>query len=92
TLSLDAPLPAGCELPSAGGADPAKPVLAASGSRELQAALARLPQRQRSILALHYLHELSLHAIGRRMSVSPQRISQLHLAALARLRRNLVRA
>jgi RNA polymerase sigma factor (sigma-70 family) len=45
-----------------------------------------LPERQRDVVALHYYSRLSLHAIGRRMNVSPQRVSQLHLTALARLR------
>ncbi|MGH7708308.1 MAG: sigma factor-like helix-turn-helix DNA-binding protein, partial [Vulcanimicrobiaceae bacterium] len=44
-------------------------------------------ERQRRILALHYDDELSLNAISRRLQISPQRVSQLHLSALARLRR-----
>ena len=51
--------------------------------------VSRLPARQRHILELHYYGELSLHTIGKRMSVSPQRVSQLHLEALARLRRSM---
>jgi len=88
-LSLDAPL--------AGGADPlvdwtGEPS-ARSAERANRAALfeavALLPERQRRILALHYGSELSLHSIGTRLRVSPQRVSQLHLSALTRLKRSV---
>jgi RNA polymerase sigma factor (sigma-70 family) len=48
-----------------------------------------LPERQRRVLALHYDRELSLRAIGRVLDVSPQRVSQLHLLAIAHLRRTM---
>ncbi len=51
--------------------------------------MALLSERQRRILALHYGESESLHAIGRKLAVSPQRVSQLHLSALARLRKAL---
>jgi RNA polymerase sigma factor for flagellar operon FliA len=55
----------------------------------LREAVALLPERQQRILALHYARDLSLHAIGQALAVSPQRISQLHLLALARLRHTI---
>ena len=67
-------------------ADPARIALESGERREVIEAIALLPQRQRRIVALHYYNRLSLHSIGRRMNVSPQRVSQLHLTALARLR------
>jgi len=88
-LSLDAPLPPGERRPAAGGAEPAQEAVARVQARELQAAIALLPERQRRILALHYGRDLSLHDIGDRLRVSPQRVSQLHLCALAELRRTL---
>ncbi len=86
-LSLDAPLPGEPNVLADFGADPQAELELHAGAAELRAALARLPPRQRRILELHYYGELSLHAIGKRMSVSPQRVSQLHLEALARLRK-----
>jgi RNA polymerase sigma factor for flagellar operon FliA len=88
-LSLDAPFPAGEPRLLARGAEPDQEALARAQARELHAAIALLPERQRRILSLHYGRELSLHAIGERLRVSPQRVSQLHLCALAELRRTV---
>jgi DNA-directed RNA polymerase specialized sigma subunit len=38
------------------------------------------------VVGLHYYADLSLHAIGRRLRISPQRACQLHASALVRLR------
>ena len=85
-LSLDAPLPGGGEIVVDWSGDPSRHAAERAQSRELQEAIALLPARQQRILALHYSNDLTLHAISSRMSVSPQRVSQLHLSALARLR------
>jgi RNA polymerase sigma factor for flagellar operon FliA len=66
--------------------DPAQIALLAGERREIVDAIALLPERQRRVVALHYYSRLSLHAIGAHLRVSPQRVSQLHLSALARLR------
>lgn len=84
-LSLDAPVPAGVAV-HAGGKDPASTVVAASERSRLSAALDRLPRRQRAILIAHYYEDRPLRALGGELVVSPQRVSQLHLAALARMR------
>jgi RNA polymerase sigma factor for flagellar operon FliA len=88
-LSLDGPLP--CERHALAdlSAEPARSAARAARGRELREALALLPERQRRIVALHYAEEQSLHAISRRLNVSPQRVSQLHLNALWRLRQAL---
>ncbi len=88
-LSLDAPLPPGERPPAAAAVEPANAAVALTVARELHSAIALLPERQRRILALHYGGDLSLHAIGERLRVSPQRVSQLHLCALAELRRTV---
>lgn len=85
-LSLDAALSSGRDAVPDWSAEPARRTLARARSRELREAIALLPERQQRILALHYARDLSLHAIGQALAVSPQRISQLHLLALARLR------
>ncbi len=41
------------------------------------------------VVALHYYCRMSLNSIGRQLNVSPQRVSQLHLRALERLRATL---
>jgi RNA polymerase sigma factor FliA len=68
------------------GGDPARVAVAAGERREIVEAIDLLPERQRNIIALHYYSRVSLHAIGTRLNVSPQRVSQLHLRALAKLR------
>ena len=86
-LSLDTPLPQGERLAGDWHADPAT-IATERGEREgMRAALDRLPVRQRHVLTLHYFDEKSLHQIGRVLQISPQRASQLHLAALRNLRK-----
>ncbi len=85
-LSLDAPLPPEVAAPADWSAEPAGKVAQRAGRRELLEAVALLPERQQRILELHYGREMPLRAISERMRVSPQRVSQLHLEALARLR------
>jgi RNA polymerase sigma factor for flagellar operon FliA len=68
------------------GGDPARVAVAAGERREVLEAIALLPARQRKVIALHYYNRVSLHAIGAQLNVSPQRVSQLHLRALERLR------
>jgi RNA polymerase sigma factor for flagellar operon FliA len=89
TLSLDGPLACEHQALADESAEPGRSAARAVRRRELREALALLPERQRRIVALHYDGDQSLHAISRRMRVSPQRISQLHLDALWRLRQAL---
>jgi RNA polymerase sigma factor for flagellar operon FliA len=52
----------------------------------LNRALVCLPERERLILSLYYQQELSMKQIAARLSVDESRISQLHTAALLRLK------
>lgn len=52
-------------------------------------ALARLPDRERTVVSLLYWEELSLDAAGKTLGLSESRIRALHLRALVRLRRGL---
>jgi RNA polymerase sigma factor for flagellar operon FliA len=89
-LSLDAPMAGGLDPLVDWDADPSLVASKRAKARALREAIALLPERQRRILALHYGDGCeSLHAIGRKLAVSPQRISQLHLNALERLRKAL---
>lgn len=88
-VSIDAPTAGGTsDLPRAQN-DTAAAAIARVGRRDLAQAIALLPERQRRILALHYSNEMTLHAISTSMRVSPQRVSQLHLAALHALRHGI---
>ncbi len=86
-LSIDAPLPEGERIPNDWSSDPASVYMQREGRVELQSLLGRLPQRHRELLRAHYFGEHSLRDIGKRMRVSPQRASQLHVAAIEKLRK-----
>jgi RNA polymerase sigma factor for flagellar operon FliA len=88
-LSLDAPMAGGLDPLPDWSSEPASVATQRAKARALREAMALLSERQRRILALHYGESESLHAIGRKLAVSPQRVSQLHLSALARLRKAL---
>jgi RNA polymerase sigma factor FliA len=88
-ISIDAPLPNRERFQIAAEDDP-QSVAAARGERErLQGALATLPPRERKLILAHYYAERSLRTLSREMDVSPQRVSQLHLIAIGRLRSEL---
>ncbi len=52
-------------------------------------ALSRLPERHRTVLELYYGQELSMKQIGQMLRIHESRISQLHAAAVKRLRSTL---
>ena len=53
---------------------------------DVAAALTRLPERERRVLAMYYQDEMTLAEIGAAMGVSESRISQLRSQAIGRLR------
>jgi RNA polymerase sigma factor for flagellar operon FliA len=88
-ISIDAPLPVGERLAKNAATDPQMLAAAHAESKALHASIAALPTRERRLLVAHYYAERSLRTLSREMNVSPQRVSQLHLSALARMRRAL---
>lgn len=59
--------------------------------RTLAAALEGLPEQERTIVRLHYLEGLEFSRIADTLDLSRGRISQIHAAALQRLRKRLPR-
>lgn len=57
--------------------------------KELSQALAKLPERERMILALYYHENLTLKEIGEAISISESRVCQLHAQAIMKLRKLL---
>ena len=53
---------------------------------ELQTALARLPERERSIMILYYHENMTLKDIGDAMKITESRVCQLHAQAIMKLR------
>ena len=69
--------------------DPAE-ILDATELRDTLAdAIARLPERERIVVALYYYDNLSLREIGEVLGVTESRVSQLHTKAVLRLKGRL---
>lgn len=91
-LSLDAPLPPEAGGEPQAGDDPAATAVARAETQRIRRAIDALPPRQRTVILAHYFDERPLRALGDDLHVSPQRVSQLHILAIDRMRRTLVRA
>jgi RNA polymerase sigma factor for flagellar operon FliA len=52
-------------------------------------AIARLPEREKLVVALYYYENLTLREIGEVLGVTESRISQLHTKAVLRLKSRL---
>lgn len=88
-LSLDSPLPNGERMRLDRAGDPQTVVAEQLERAAVHGAIAALPPRQRHIVLAHYFAERRLRELVRPMRISPQRVSQLHLLALHRLRTEL---
>lgn len=88
-ISIDAPLPASERFGFAADTDPGNVAVAELERETLQRSLGILPPRERALIIKHYYADCSLRTLSREMDVSPQRASQLHRAALGRLRGTL---
>jgi RNA polymerase sigma factor for flagellar operon FliA len=69
--------------------DPAKVMDAFELKDRVADAIARLPERQKLVIALYYYENLTLREIGEVLGVTESRISQLHTKAVLRLRSRL---
>lgn len=58
----------------------------AEGQATLIASIDRLPQRERQVVALYYLEELTMKEVGAVLGITESRVSQLHTQAMLRLR------
>jgi RNA polymerase sigma factor for flagellar operon FliA len=65
---------------------------AVAARHELEGAVAQLPERERTIVAMHYFEGVRFKDIGALLGVSEPRISQLHARAIGRLRDLLAEA
>ena len=53
---------------------------------ELQAALKKLPERERMVMVLYYHENMTLKEIGESIEVSESRVCQIHAQAIVKLR------
>lgn len=69
-----------------GEADPLRLLEDKNLRQTLVAAIERLPEREKLLMALYYEQELNLREIGEVLGVTESRVCQLHSQAIARLR------
>ena len=69
--------------------DPERVVDATELKDRVADAIARLPEREKLVIALYYYENLTLREIGEVLGVTESRISQLHTKAVLRLRSHL---
>lgn len=55
-------------------------------SERLIAAIDRLPERERQVMALYYVEELNMKEVGAVLGITESRVSQVHTQAIVRLR------
>lgn len=72
--------------------DPAGSVDAQETTYLLARAIEQLSERERMVVVLYYYEGMTLAQIGRALGVTESRISQMHTAAMQRLRTRLVEA
>jgi RNA polymerase sigma factor for flagellar operon FliA len=78
---------------SVGSADDLSPSAGLEHSakkQRLAAAIAALPHKQQQVLSLYYVEELTLKQIGELLGVTESRICQIHRAAVAALREEML--
>jgi RNA polymerase sigma factor FliA len=69
--------------------DPAKEMDTTEMKDRLADAIARLPEREKLVVALYYYENLTLREIGEVLGVTESRVSQLHTKAVLRLKSRL---
>jgi RNA polymerase sigma factor FliA len=69
--------------------DPAAVIDETELKERMAAAIRRLPEREKLVIALYYYENLTLREIGEVLSVTESRVSQLHTKAVLRLRSRL---
>ncbi|MEA2223243.1 MAG: polymerase sigma factor FliA [Solirubrobacteraceae bacterium] len=73
-------------LQDPGAPDPAHVIDATELKDRIADAIARLPEREKLVVALYYYENLTLREIGEVLGVTESRVSQLHTKAVLRLR------
>jgi len=69
--------------------DPAQAMDTTETKDRLADAIARLPEREKLVVALYYYENLTLREIGEVLGVTESRVSQLHTKAVLRLKGRL---
>lgn len=70
--------------------DPYQQALRSEMTALLELAITELPPREREVLALYHFQELTMKEVGEILRIGESRVSQIHSAALSRLRSRLL--
>ncbi len=73
-------------LPDPLAPQPDAVVLSAEDRATMRHCLRTLPANETQVIVLHYLQEIPLREVARKLAVTPSRVSQLHHQALGRLK------
>jgi RNA polymerase sigma factor FliA len=76
-------------IPDPDAADPVRELDLTDMKDRLADAIARLPEREKLVIALYYYENLTLREIGEVLGVTESRVSQLHTKAVLRLKSRL---
>jgi RNA polymerase sigma factor for flagellar operon FliA len=69
-----------------GAPDPAKALDVGDLKDRIADSIAKLPEREKLVIALYYYENLTLREIGEVLGVTESRVSQMHTKAVLRLR------
>ncbi|MDE0747689.1 MAG: RNA polymerase sigma factor FliA [Porticoccaceae bacterium] len=89
TISLEAQVPESVELSASGSNEPEAVLAKEQLMASLADAIALLPEREKTIVALYYVEEMNLREIGAVLEVSESRVSQVLSGITKKLRKNL---
>ena len=76
-------------IPDPHAADPSRELDLTDMKDSLADAIAKLPEREKLVIALYYYENLTLREIGEVLGVTESRVSQLHTKAVLRLKSKL---
>jgi RNA polymerase sigma factor for flagellar operon FliA len=85
-------LVAGPDLEEQKPVDPYTQVELREARQQLRKMVARIPERERQVLEMHYVHARQFDEIAKGLQLSKSRVSQIHQQAIARLRALVTRA
>ena len=66
--------------------DPFSQLLAQDTRQELTEAIDHLPEKERRVISLYYIGELTMREIGKALNITESRVCQLHTQAILRLK------
>jgi RNA polymerase sigma factor for flagellar operon FliA len=69
-----------------GAPDPARALDVGDLKDRIADSIAKLPEREKLVIALYYYENLTLREIGEVLGVTESRVSQMHTKAVLRLR------